>query len=237
VPSYCELTYCEQDLPIQMPFVRAAKPDRRLFRAVARHLEEWSARGESFDLEKLRHAVTGRSPADGRVETCLAWLAALGSTEGDAERGTLRLVRPLAPGEEPEELGEEKERRDLARLAKVVEYVRTTRCRRAFLHEYFGLEAPAGGCAACDVCVDREAWLEANLPRARADAAEGARAQETAGAAPRRGDFVRVDGRWLGRVVRVSGSGSRARVEVELGPSLQTRVFPARRHTIEVLRA
>src|SRR5262245_3427503 len=34
-PSWCELLYCEQDLAIQMQFVKAANPDRRLFREVA----------------------------------------------------------------------------------------------------------------------------------------------------------------------------------------------------------
>jgi ATP-dependent DNA helicase RecQ len=239
LPSWCELVYCEQDLPIPMQFVRAANPDRRLFREVVQRLGEWTARGESFDLEKLRHAVTGRSAADGRVETVLSWLETLGAVEGEIERGKLRLVRPLAPEDEPEELGPEKEKRDLERLAKVVEYVRTEKCRRRFLHDYFGLEPPvAENCGACDRCVDREAWLEEHFARVDAGAAKpresGAPAADRA---PQRGDYVRVDGRLLGRVVRVSGKGRDARVEVELTTSLDTRTFSARRHRIEVLRS
>ncbi len=234
--SYCELLYAQDDLPIQMQFVRAANPDRRLFREVAQRLAEWSGRGEVVDLEQLRRAVTGRSPADGRVETCLAWLAALGVVESDQRRGTARLLRPLDPDEEPEELGAEKERRDLARLAKVVDYVRSERCRRAFLLDYFGLPQSAERCDACDVCVDREEWLASHF--VAAPAAVGAAATAAAPAperTPQRGDFVRVDGQQLGRVVRVSGSGRDALVEVELTSSLETRRFPARRHRIERL--
>jgi ATP-dependent DNA helicase RecQ len=239
-PSYCELVYCEQDLPIQMQFVRAANPDRRMFREVARRLEEWRARGEEVDVERLRLAVSGRSAADGRVETCLGWLEALGVVARDG-RGKLELLRPLAADEEPDELGEAKQQRDLARLAKVVEYVRGSRCRRVFLHGYFGLAPPEHDrCGACDVCTDREEWLEKNFgeharPAPPATGDETALDEPPLERAPQRGDFVRVDGSLLGRVVRVSGVGRDARVEVELSTTLEVRAFAARRHRIEVV--
>jgi hypothetical protein len=223
-----------------MQFVKAANPDRRLFRATVARIAEWTARGDPFDLERLRTAVTGRDGADGRVETCLAWLAALGATEGEVERGTLRLVRPPASEDEPDELGPEKERRDLERLAKIVAYVRSKECRRVFLSEYFGLPRPDVPCGACDACADGAAWraamaAAAGAPRVAARASENekevARARD-----PERGDFVRVDGALLGRVLRVDGRGRDALVEVELTESLERRRFPARRHRIEVVR-
>lgn len=244
-PSWCELLYCEQDLAIQMQFVRAANPDRRLFREVAARILEWGGRGESFDLERLRNAVTGRAAADGRVETCLAWLAALGATDGAIERGTLKLVRPLTPEEEPAELGAEKERRDLERLQQMVAWVRTRECRRALLADHFGVARPPVPCGACDVCTDGDAWRARELARTPAATgsanAAAATAQESEAAAPadrapERGDFVRVDGRLLGRVVRVSGRGRDAEVEVELAQTLEVRRFRARRHRIEVLQ-
>ncbi|MSR45998.1 MAG: ATP-dependent DNA helicase RecQ [Planctomycetes bacterium] len=245
-PSWCELLYSPDDLAIQMQFVRTANPDRRLFREVAQRLAEWGARGESFDRESLQRAIAGKGGPDGRIDTCLAWLTALGLLEGDLERGKARLVRPIAPDEEPEELGPEKQQRDLERLQKVVDYVRTKECRRAFFNRYFGIAAPATRCDACDNCVDREDWLARNLPAASHAAdppATAARATErdTAlrDAAVRieiaRGDFVRIDGRWLGRVTRVTGRGRDAQVEVELAHDLTHRKYPARRHKIERL--
>ncbi|MBL8841486.1 MAG: ATP-dependent DNA helicase RecQ [Planctomycetes bacterium] len=246
-PSYCELLYSPDDLAIQMQFVRAANPDRRLFREVVQRLSEWSARGEAFDRESLRLAVTGKAAADGRVDTCVAWLVALGALEGDLDRGRARLVRALDPDDEPAELGADKLKRDLERLSKVVDYVRTKACRRLFLHDYFGLPAPAASCAACDVCVDREQWIAAQLPARPRAAAPRAAAPPAAAAAsgagpaapprelPARGDFVRVDGTWIGRVTRVSGRGRDALVEVELADTLATRRFPARKHRIEKL--
>lgn len=237
--SWCELLYVEDDLAIQLQFVRAANPDRRLFREVAQRLAEWGARGESFDRESLQRAIGGKSGPDGRIDTCLAWLAALGVLEGDVERGRARLIRPLVAEEEPAELGAEKLKRDLERLQQVVTYVRTTECRRAFLARYFGQPEPVANCGACDRCTDAEEWLARALPRGADGAAkplaatvpDGARA-----AAPiARGDFVRVDGRWLGRVTRVSGRGRDALVEVELTHDLTVRRFPARRHRIERL--
>jgi len=245
-PSWCELLYCEQDLAIQMQFVKAANPDRRLFREVAQRIGEWNGRGESFDLERLRHAVTGRAAADGRVETCLAWFAALGATEGEVERGTLRLVRPLTPDEEPEELGAEKERRDLERLQQMVAYVRTRECRRLLLADHFGVARSPVPCGACDACTDGDAWRTRELAPATSAAAAttGAPAAtaplvvttEDGDRPPARGDFVRVDGHLLGRVVRVSGRGRDALVEVELTQSLEVRRFPVRRHRIEILQ-
>ena len=239
-PSWCELLYCEQDLPIQMQFVRRRQPrPPPLPRDGGAH-RRMDARGDPFDLERLRNAVTGRDGADGRVETCLAWLAALGATEGEIERGTLRLVRPPAAEDEPDELGPEKERRDLERLARIVAYVRSKECRRVFLAEYFGLPRPDVPCGACDACADGAAWraamaASAGAPRATTRAIENekevARARD-----PERGDFVRVDGALLGRVLRVDGRGRDALVEVELAESLERRRFPARRHRIEVVR-
>jgi ATP-dependent DNA helicase RecQ len=240
-PSWCELLYCEQDLAIQMQFVKAANPDRRLFREVARRIQEWNGRGEPFDLEQLRRAVTGRAANDGRVETCLSWLAALGATDGEIERGTLRLARPLAPDEEPEELGAEKERRDLERLQRMVAWVRARECRRALLADHFGVARPAVPCGACDVCTDGDSWRARELATVEGEAQHGGAGAEAAAGppadrAPMRGDFVRVDGRLLGRVVRVSGRGRDALVEVELAQTLEVRRFPARRHRIEVLQ-
>ena len=240
-PSWCELLYCEQDLPIQMQFVKAANPDRRLFRATVARIAEWTARGERFDLERLRTAVTGRDGADGRVETCLAWLAALGATEGEVERGTLRLVRPPAADDEPDELGPEKERRDLERLARIVAYVRSKECRRVYLSEYFGLPRPDVPCGACDACSDGAAWraamaASAGAPRVTSRANGGNEPDVARARDPERGDFVRVDGALLGRVLRVDGRGRDALVEVELAESLERRRFPARRHRIEVVR-
>ena len=235
-PSWCELFYCEQDLAIQMQFVKAANPDRRLFREVAQRVQEWNGRGEAFDLEQLRRAVTGRAANDGRVETCLAWLAALGATDGEIERGTLRLVRPLAPDEEPEELGAEKERRDLERLQRMVAWVRARECRRALLADHFGVARPAVPCGACDVCTDGDAWRARELAQADVAAAPSPPAAAPAERAPERGDFVRIDGHLLGRVVRVSGRGRDALVEVELAQTLEVRRFLARRHRIELLQ-
>jgi hypothetical protein len=222
----------EDDLAIQLDFVRAANPDRRLFQAVASFLAERTARGEGFDRDSLAAAVVGRRGHDGRIDTCLAWLAAIGVIEGDVASGRARMLRPLDPSEIPEELGAEKLRRDLTRLQQVVEWVRSRECRRAPLARHFGQPAPGAPCGACDRCTDVEEWLDRELPRAVPEATP---ASAPDGAIPSRGDFVRIDGRWLGRVVRVSGRGRDALIEVESSADLTVRSYPLRRHRIERL--
>ena len=145
------------------------------------------------------------------------------------------MVRPLEDGEIPAAFDDQKKERDLRRLLRLVEFTRSERCRRAWLNDYFGVEGGPESCAACDRCVDPEEWLAAHLAAPQASAlAVGAPAVE-ADRTPRRGDFVRVDGRWLGRVRRVHEERAGARVEVELSTTLRTRTFSTRRHRIEVL--
>ncbi len=230
-PSFCELMYQEQDLAIQTQFVEWCNPDRRILVEVARRLEEWGTDLPHYDLDDLRRAVIGKRGHDGRVETCLQWLDTLGVTTGSFENRSLKVQRPLDPEEIPSAFRPEKKQRDLRRLLSMVEFARSEICRRRWLNEYFGLEGGPARCGSCDRCQDSEEWIRqsfAGLPAGRGSAQP--RSEE-----PQRGDFVRIDGRILGTVTKVSGSDQKARVEVELSTSLQTRVFPLRKHRIEVL--
>ena len=157
-PSYCELHYCELDLAIQSNFIEWANPDRALLIDVARVLQGWGDRAAQHDREELQQQLGLRRGHDGRVDTCLQWLETLGITQGSLEQRNLRLIRPLDPAEIPDSLCPEKRERDLRRLLSIVEYVRSDRCRRAWLNEYFGIESEQESCLACDRCVDAEEW-------------------------------------------------------------------------------
>ncbi|MGN6515398.1 MAG: DNA helicase RecQ, partial [Rhizomicrobium sp.] len=83
-----------------------------------------------------------------------------------------------------EDAGEERKRREHARLNMLLAYCEATRCRRQLLLEYFGEQA--GPCGNCDIC--RE-------PSARIDATEDARKILTAvhGTGERYGAGVIID--------------------------------------------
>ena len=238
-PSYCELLYCEQDLPIQVQFVEWANPDAPMLRDVAAILEQWGEDVLQHDREDL-HRALGLPPRrhDGRIDTCFAWLHVLGVLEGSFEQRDLRLLRPFTDADLPPVMrAGDKRERDLRRLWQLVEYVKSDECRRVWLEHYFGLPPSSGDCGACDRCVDREEWLRDRIPPSRdsrgASATHGLEDSRPADAL-RRGDFVRVDGgRFLGRVVRVGGEPGRERVEVECVHDLRVRRFQRPQRRVE----
>jgi hypothetical protein len=168
------------------------------------------------------------------VGISLKWLEVLGVTEGSFETNDLRLVGELDPDELPAFVGsEDKLKSDLSALLGMVEFAKEdATCRRILLARHFGLDEPGAPCGACDVCEDREAWLGARLaPRAATDALPP-RAEEW-----QRGDWVRVDGRHLGHVVRVEGDGRRLRLVVESAGDFRHRTIDPRRRRVERLES
>ncbi len=151
--SRCELLYQESDLTIQTRFIDWANPDRSMLLAVLRTLQEWGSDLPHYDLQDLKDKVHARGGFDGRVETCLKWLEALGLIEGSFVDRDLRVLGELDPALIPASFTAEKKTADLKRLWSLVEYVRTQECRRRFLHRYFGLPEPPATSGACDRCV------------------------------------------------------------------------------------
>ena len=104
------------------------------------------------------------------------------------------------------------------------------------------MPASSGACGACDACTPAAPWLlEHATPRvsdAPADAT--ADAAQTEGAAPsaefQRGDWVRVDGRHLGHVVRVEGEGKRTRLIVESAGDFRRRQVNPNKARVEKLQ-
>ena len=104
-------------------------------------------------------------------------------------------------------------------------------CRRILLERHFGLPESGGDCGACDACTEASPWLAAN---ARSRPARSA-AHELS-ARFQRGDWVRIDGRHLGHVVRVEGEGRGLRLVVESAGDFRHRTIDPRRSLVEPLR-
>jgi ATP-dependent DNA helicase RecQ len=236
-PSWCELVYFAEDVAVQQNFVQWANPSREYVFGVYETLRGWGERLQSKELDDLRDELLVKNRGDNRVSIALKWLEVLGVVEGNFEERTLRLTRELDPAELPPSVGsEEKLREDLRGLLAMVSFARERdACRRATLAAHFGLDSPAVPCGACDLCTDAASWQSARLAP-RATAASAASPERAAGRFER-GDWVRVDGRALGQVLRVEGRGKRVRLWIEDARSLERfHVDPARR-TVERLAA
>ncbi|MCC6409141.1 MAG: RecQ family ATP-dependent DNA helicase [Planctomycetes bacterium] len=229
-PSWCEVLYFEEDLAIQQGFVEWANPSLEYLMHVYETLRGWGERVATKELDDLRDELLVKNRADNRVSICLKWLEVLGVTDGAFESHDLRVVRELDPRELPDAVGSDAKRRaDLEGLLAMARFAGGhEECRRATIARHFDLPVPATPCGACDVCTDADGWRAAHLS-ARTSLPTG----DTGDAQWRRGDWVRVDGRHLGQVVKVEGEGRRVRIVVESASDGLRRTLDPRRARIE----
>ena len=227
-PAYCELTYLESDAAIQQNFVKWANPSREYVLGLYETLRAWGERIQTKDLDDLRAELLHKDRYDNRVQISLNWLEVVGVIRGSFENHDLRVVRDLEGDDLPSFVGsEEKHKADLMGLLKMVRFATDKEiCRRVVLAEHFGLESDPT-CGACDACVSGEDWRRQRVtPRgATAPADEEPRDEPFV-----RGDWVKIDGRYLGHVVRVEGEGRNLKLVVEDARDLRRRTIdPGRR--------
>ncbi len=225
--SFCELLYREEDLVIQRDFTEWANPGAGFAREVVDHLEGLGDRLHTLDPETLRATFLHKNRHDGRIDTVLRLLRSGGCVEGELGRG-MTFVRAPSDAELAEWLPEEKRKRDLMGLLRMVRYATEAGCRKQAIHSHFGFDDIEDGCGACDVCVDAAAWQETHLPPVRpvprGAAADGGAAGDGGGAAPvQRGDWIDVHGLGLCCVVRVHRRGKGWKADVEVARNLQQR--------------
>jgi ATP-dependent DNA helicase RecQ len=236
-PSWCEVLYFPEDLAIQQNFVEWANPTREYLLGVYETLRAWGERIQTKDLDDLRDELLVKNRGDNRVSICLKWLEVLGVTRGSFETHDLALARELDPDELPDFVGsEEKRRADLEGLLEMSRFAAgEDECRRVSLARHFGLPEPeTPECGACDRCADGDAWRAGRFGArpAKPSGAEGAGAGRPG---YERGDWVRVDGRHMGQVVRVEGEGDRVRLVVESATDLKRRTVDPRKRRVELL--
>ncbi|MEQ8765536.1 MAG: ATP-dependent DNA helicase RecQ [Planctomycetota bacterium] len=228
LPSYCELLYFQDDLAIQQEFRKWSNPDREFLLGVARLLERWKDHLLHHTEEDLVNELLMKNRRDNRVFICLRWLEVLGVIRGTFEGRDIELLRPLDESEIPDDFNEDKFKRDLQKLLDLVRYVKLDTSRKDFLRDYFGLEGEPAT-SGCDQTEDAEEWLERSFPSSRAvsrrkdGTPEPSPIERDADGiwTPQRGDWIKIKGRRLARVLKVSGEGRGARLEVEYQDSLE----------------
>jgi ATP-dependent DNA helicase RecQ len=144
LPAACVLLYDEHDLTTQMQFIAGSNPDAEFYQRVYDLLERNPEQVEAFGPEWVEEKLYGRKAFDSRLETVLGMLQRYGVIDRGPHQRQLRLLGPLAPElVDPERLAE-KLQRDQRKLYRLVEYVKHTGDRQAFLREYFGLSQNSG---------------------------------------------------------------------------------------------
>ncbi len=153
-PSDCFLLYDPQDLNIQMEFIKWNNPSsdffHRAYQVLHEHLDEVNANGMEFFKEQL----TYKNRHDYRAETVLALFDRWGVTVGSIEEGNLRIIDALPEQWLDESHLEKKLKMEQMQLYRMMQYAKLKTCRKAFIHEYFGIEHQPY-CGSCDNCKKR----------------------------------------------------------------------------------
>lgn len=150
--SDCTLLYDEQDLLIQMEFIRWNNPQAAFYARLYDFLREDLEQVNAYGVEGLKEKLHFKNKHDYRLETALGILDRYGVTEGSLEEKNLAVLDVLPEQLSDDDFLKEKLLREQKKLYALVQYVKTERCRKAFIHEYFGLPSEAF-CGACDRCV------------------------------------------------------------------------------------
>ena len=248
-PSWCELVYFPEDIAIQNTFVRWANPTLEYVVMVSETLKAWGERLQIMDEADVRQELLVKERRDNRVGIALRWLEVLGVTQGSFEGRDLRVVRDLDPAELPEFLHTgEKLDDDLRALLSMVEFAKCEdRARRELLCDHFGLPFSDSDAFGCDNTEDAAEWRTERMPRRELSAPragdtrpageDGGRVEAAPASDARwqRGDWVKVDGRHLGQVVKVEGTGSSVRLTIESVGDFRRRTVDPRRKRVEPL--
>ena len=150
--SECTLLYDEDDLLIPMEFIKWNNPEARFYERVYQFLIEDMEQVNANELEGLKEKLLFKNKRDYRLETVLSIFDRYGVTEGSLEVKNLRACCELPEKFTDQEYLDDKLKREQKKLYALVQYVKTEKCRKAFIHDYFGLPH-AQKCGACDECI------------------------------------------------------------------------------------
>ncbi len=149
-PSICTLLYDEQDLSIQLEFIKWNNPSADYYDRLYRLLYDQIERVNGEGIEFIREQLTFKNSKDFRLETALGMLDRYAVIEGDIESKNIRIISDLPTELHSIEYREKKLKREQEKLYQMVLYTKDETCRKAFIHRYFGLDYQES-CGSCDL--------------------------------------------------------------------------------------
>jgi ATP-dependent DNA helicase RecQ len=149
-PSECALFYNEADLAVQMEFLKWRNPDVLFIKKTYAYLVSLGGVLNSHTYEDIQEHLVYKDRTDHRLSSVLSLFDRYGVTSGSLDTLNLKVESGL-----PDELVSERAISlkldiDRRRLADMLQYAKTSGCRREYIHRYFN--APMKGCGNCDNC-------------------------------------------------------------------------------------
>lgn len=146
--AFCHLLYDEDDLSIGMNFIKWSNPSLSFIQQVFWIIQKQPDKVHSFGLDYIREQLNFHNRQDFRVETAVNLLKRwnyLIETEG-------RFQILEEPKSWPDSsLLEQKKQHQFIHLKKILDYAKSSDCRKKIMGEYFG-EPDTPVCHFCDNC-------------------------------------------------------------------------------------
>ncbi|EMJ96342.1 RecQ family ATP-dependent DNA helicase [Leptospira alstonii] len=149
--SDCHVFYNQDDLTVLMDFIEWQNPDAVFIARAYQTMEQLGEKLSSIEYDELQSRIVHKNRGDHRLQTVLNLFERHGVTSGELEKNSLKLRSSLPDALRSVELLERKKKTSLKRLYQMLLYLKSEKCRREFVYEYF--DAKFTGCGNCDVCV------------------------------------------------------------------------------------
>lgn len=149
-PARCVLLFQPDDIDIQEHFLKEAHPTKAQARMVAEGLYAWSDEGKEVSVRDLAMSL---ALPERRVRVILSVLEAMGVAE-EVKAARWKGVDPKPTRDQVDKAAMVFEARrisDRRRLASLLSYMNTQKCRAQMLRSYFG-EPEGAKCGLCDSC-------------------------------------------------------------------------------------
>lgn len=151
LPAEGILLFDEDDISIQLDFLKWAHPEPEFLAAVYKALERNRDRILSEGIDFLRSQLHFYHSRDFRLETALNLLERWGAIAGSIGKKDLKVVGPLPTEIMDSQRSRLRLKRAQEKLLEMVQYAKMEKCRLQTIYRYFGLSDAE--CGQCDVCL------------------------------------------------------------------------------------
>jgi ATP-dependent DNA helicase RecQ len=150
-PASTVMFYDEEDITIQMDFIKWTNPEPNFLLRCYRLIEKNPDKVRSGGLDYLREQLNFYNKRDFRVETAVNLLEHWGFVEYEEKGKGIRALEEPAGEMLDEQLAAARLKGQNMKLLEMVKLVKSETCRKKTIYEYFGVAA--GDCGNCDNCL------------------------------------------------------------------------------------
>ncbi len=150
--AHCALLLDEDDVSIQMEFIKWANPDSSFILSVYRLLQDHPLRAEQEGARFLREQMNFYNRRDFRVETALNQLERVGALARAPNRLGFAIVREPTRTDFPDDTINARLKTQSSKLLQMLHWAQSQQgCRQQDILRYFG-ESDPPRCGVCDLC-------------------------------------------------------------------------------------